>query len=116
MRINPKSLPIGDLEIVPSFEYSRLRHVPLKAYAASTSMTDNTYIISYPELNRTLKITYNPNFPYDILEWEEAFKSGFGPSAKLLTTKATKLKTIKSAYWTKNRNTDEILRDSLQLN
>ncbi len=115
LRIAPKSLPTGELEIIPSFEYSRLKHVPLKAYKASATIKENIYSITYPELNRTLSITFNPNFPHDILGWEETFKSGFGDNAKILKTKATKLKTIKSAYWGKNSNKYEILRDTLQL-
>ncbi|NMH86172.1 septum formation inhibitor Maf [Flavivirga sp. Y03] len=115
LRIAPKSLPTGELKIIPSFEYSRLRHVPIKAYKATAIMKEGIYSITYPELNRTLSIAFNPNFPYDILGWEETFKSGFGTGAKVLKTKATKLKTIKSAYWGKNSNKDEILRDTLQL-
>ncbi len=115
LRIDPKSLPTGSLDIIPSFEYSRLRHIPIKAYKALVTMKENIYSITYPDLNRSLSITFNPNFPYDILGWEESFKSGFGTNAKVLKTKATKLKTIKSAYWSKNNNKDEILRDTLQL-
>ncbi|OEJ98530.1 septum formation inhibitor Maf [Flavivirga aquatica] len=116
LRINPKSLPTGDLQIIPSFEYTRLRHVPIKAYAANASISNNTYTIFYPDLNRTLIIKFNSNFPYDILGWEETFKSGFGNKAKIMTTKASKLETIKSAYWNKNNNKDETLRKTLQLN
>ncbi|GAA4897725.1 hypothetical protein GCM10023311_23130 [Flaviramulus aquimarinus] len=116
LRINPKSLPTGNLEIIPSFEYTRLRHVPIKAYKAIATLSGSAYSISYPELNRTLTIVFNPNFPYEILGWEETFKSGFGPHAKILRTKASKLKTIKSAYWEKNSNQDEILRETLKLN
>ena len=115
LRIDPKSLPTGDLEIIPSFEYSQLRHVAIKAYNAFATLKENIYSISYPKLNRTLSITFNPSFPYDILSWEESFKSGFGANAKVLKTKATKLKTIKSAYWGKNNNKDEFLRKELQL-
>ncbi|TGV04799.1 septum formation inhibitor Maf [Flavivirga rizhaonensis] len=115
LRIDPKSLPTGDLEIIPSFEYSRLRHVPIKAYKATAILGDGTYTLSYPDLNRTLIINFNPDFPFGIQGWEETFKSGFGSKAKALTTKATKLKTIKSAYWGKNHNKDEILRKELQL-
>ena len=116
LRINPKSLPTGNIEIIPSFEHTRLRHVPIKAYKASATLTANTYSINYPELNRTLSIEFNPSFPHDIIGWQETFKSGFGSHAKVLTTKASKLKTIKSAYWKKNSNKDEILRETLQLN
>ena len=115
LRINPKSLPTGDLKIIPSFEFTRLKHKTIKAYQASATLLENVYSINYPELNRTLSITFNPEFPFDILSWEETFKSGFGPNTKALTTKATKLKTIKSPYWQKNSNKDGILRQSLKL-
>jgi len=115
LRINPKSLPTGDINLIPSFEYLRLRHKPIKAYSAKATLTNTSYSISYPNLNRTLTINFNPEFPYDILNWEENFKSGFGKNAKTLTTKATKLKTLKSAYWSKNKNKDEVLREVLNL-
>ncbi len=115
LRIDPKSLPTGHLNIIPSFEYCRLRHVPIKAYKAEATLNGNSYSISYPKLHRTLTINFNVSFPHDILGWEEVFKSGFGPNAKSLTTKASKLKTIKSAYWGKNSNKDEILRKELLL-
>jgi len=116
LRIDPKSLPTGDLQIIPSLEFKRLKHISLKAYKASAKLSSNSYSISYPDLNRTLTISFNPNFPYDILGWKENFKSGFGANAKTLTTKATKLKAIKSSYWQKNHNKNEVLRDTLQLN
>ncbi|WP_353778621.1 septum formation inhibitor Maf [Winogradskyella sp. 3972H.M.0a.05] len=115
LRINPKSLPVGSIEIVPSFEFSRLRHASLKAYKANAELKNNSYSISYPELDRTLTINFNPEFPHEIVGWEESFKSGFGPNAKMMTTKATKLKTIKSAYWGKNSNADESMRKTLLL-
>lgn len=116
LRINPKSLPTGEVNMIPSFEYLRLRHVPLKGYSANVNLTANTYSISYPELDRTLIINFNPQFPYDIIGWEETFMSGFGAKSQQLTTKATKLETIKSAYWKKNSNVDENLRETLGLN
>ena len=115
LRINPQSLPTGNLKIIPALEFHRLRHVPIKAYEATATLQANIYTINYPELNRTLAITFNPEFPYEILGWEETSKSGFGNSTTTLTTKATKLNTIKSAYWQKNSNKDEVLRDLLQL-
>ena len=115
LRIDPKSLPLGDISVIPSLEFSRLRHKDIKAYKALASLKNGTYILSYPELNRTLKIKFNTSFPYDILGWEETFQSGFGASAKTLTTKATKLKSMKSAYWGKNSNADETLRKTLLL-
>lgn len=116
LRINPQSLPVGILDIIPSLEYTRLHHITIKAYEAIATLNTNTYSIKYPELNRTLTITFNAHFPYEILKWEETSISGFGNSATLLTTKATKLKTIKSAYWQQNANINWVLRDTLQLN
>ncbi|MEO6348773.1 MAG: septum formation inhibitor Maf [Aquaticitalea sp.] len=116
LRINPKSLPVGDQQIIPSLEFLRLRHVPLKGYQAKAQLTNDSYSVSYPELNRSLTIHFNPEFPYDINGWEETFMSGFGQAAKQLTTKATKIATIKSDYWNKNSNADDGSRKTLGLN
>ncbi len=119
VRINPNALPQGDLQIIPSFEYARLRHKEIKAYSAKASIekgtTMNTYTLEYPELDRSISITFNASFPYEIEHWTETYKSGFGPNAKKLTTKATKIKSIKSAYWSKNSNKDEVIREELGL-
>ncbi len=115
LRINPKSLPTGNLEIIPSFEFLRLRHVPFKAYAATAQLTPDTYTLTYPDLNRSLNISFNPQLPFDIISWEETFISGYGNKALELTTKATRIKTIKSDYWNINTNADSALRESLGL-
>lgn len=119
IRINPEDLPVGDLKIVPSLEYIRLRHKELKAYNAQANLSSQegitTYSLSYPDLERTLTINFTTEFPYTIESWTEQFKSGFGPKAKVMTTKATKLKSLKTPYWGQNGNEDLILRDSLGL-
>lgn len=116
LRIHPKTLPTGTIEVIPSFEFLRLRHVPFKGYPANATLTDNSYSIDYPDLDRTLTIHFNSQFPFDIEGWEETFISGFGAKAKELTTKATKIKTIKSDYWNKNSNADSGLRETLGIN
>jgi hypothetical protein len=117
IRMNPKKLPLGSIEIVPSLEFTRLNHTPIKAYKATTSLETgenlSTYTIHYPTLERTLKITFNTQFPHEIESWTDTYKSGFGPNAKTLTSSATKINSIKSAYWQKNANTDVSLRDTL---
>jgi len=115
LRIDPEALPTGEIEIVPSLEYIRLKHVPLKAYKAHATLNDGNYNIEYPELNRSISINFNSEFPYEIKSWEETFKSGNGSNAQMLTTKATKLESIKSAYWNKNNNSNRGLRETLQL-
>lgn len=115
LRLDPKALPTGILQVIPSLEYVRLKHIELKAYRAIATLSGAVYSISYPDLNRELKIMFNPNFPYDILGWEDMFQDGYGANAKTLVSKGTKLKTIKSAYWSKNSNAHNALRDSLLL-
>ncbi|MBM1106863.1 septum formation inhibitor Maf [Aurantibacter crassamenti] len=119
LRINPKELPVGEFKVIPSFEHIRLSHSELKAYNANLALTDNglvsTYEINYPELKREVKINFDSRFPYAIIGWSETFESGFGNSKKVMTSTATKIKTIKSPYWQKNRNEFLPLRDSLGL-
>lgn len=119
IRVNPKNLPIGNVKMVPSMEYLRLAHKQVKAYEAqaelNTEATLNTYKITYPDLERTLEISFSKSFPHTIENWSETYKSGFGPNAQTLTTRATKIKTLKRAYWQENKNSDVFLRDSLGL-
>ena len=115
LRIDPQGLPTGDLEIIPSLEFIRLKHIPLKAYKATVTNAPGRYTINYPELDRNLTINYAESFPYTIQGWEEQFQSGYGPNAKSLTTRATLQTTIQSPYWSKNGNADESLRKTLQL-
>lgn len=119
IRIDPKNLPQGELQIIPSLAFTRLKHKSIKAYTATATLNLQNklyvYTIHYPELQRKLEISFTTEFPYSIEGWKETYKSGYGPGAKELTTSATKLKQIKSPYWTKNSNTDESLRKDLEL-
>jgi len=119
LRIDPSQLPTGIQQIVPAFEVLRMKHIPLKTYEATatltTSKTTSTYTLSYPKLNRKLAINFNTSFPYDILGWTEISKSGYGTNAKKLTTKATKIRQLKTPYWSKNSIKDSILRKKLGL-
>lgn len=111
LRIDPSSLPTGDLEVVPNLEYIRFSHIPIKAFQAKAELKDGNYTISYPELRRSLSINFNPEFPYIIEGWEEKTPSSSGE----LVTTAKKLEQIKSAYWSQNSNSDEKIRETLQL-
>ena len=119
IRINPSSLPVGEIEVFPSLEYIRVGHKPIKAYKANAELTEvngiSTYQIQYPELQRMLRIDFDSSFPYAIQGWSETFKSGFGANAKTLVSKATKMEVLKTPYWRQNGNQDLHLRDSLGL-
>lgn len=116
IRINPDLLPTGEIKMLPSLEYTRLAHIEIKEYPARAEFYQDeelsVYQITYPDLDRTLRIFYHPNFPYRIERWEEETVN----QGKAQTTTATKMKEIKSAYWNKNSNKDLPLRDKLNLN
>ncbi len=112
IRINPAELPIGEIEILPDFEYFRMSHTEMKAAKAIGTLNDeagiSTYSLSYPELNRELKIIFENSAPFAIEGWEEKHPNG-------LTTTAFKIERIKTAYWNQNSNRYSFLRDSLGL-
>jgi hypothetical protein len=117
IRVNPKGLPAGKIKMIPAMDYLRLLHKEIKAYDAETTLMENkdtyNYMITYSELSRSVTISFNKTFPHEILGWTETYKSDFGDTAKRLISEAKKIKTIKSAYWKKNANTDVSLRDTL---
>lgn len=118
IRINPEELPTGDLKIIPSLEYIRLRHVKTKEYNAFANLKQGdsitVYTLNYPDLQRQLKLFFKNNFPYEIEKWEEVNGSDKNDTVRLRTT-ATKLKRMKIDYWNKNQNEFAPLRDSLGL-
>lgn len=124
IRLDPKRLPLGDIHMLPSFDYIRLRHQDIQAYkanaslvtpSAKTAMAISTYVLEYPGLKRRLEIDFRSNFPYEIEGWRETYKSGFDNSAKELSSVAKKIKTIKSDYWNRHGNRDRKLRRKLGL-
>ncbi|MFT5778465.1 MAG: hypothetical protein ACI837_001421 [Crocinitomicaceae bacterium] len=54
-------------------------------------------------------------FPHTIIGWQETNYSEFGDSRKKITTIAEQMKTINSAYWTRNSSADSTLRKELNL-
>lgn len=120
IRLNPDNLPIGKLEVIPSFFYLRFSHNDIRAYSCELSLTsasdgNKIYNISYPELDRELIITFNQNFPFQIQGWEDTYFSGWGEKKQKLTTSATLIKSIRTDYWTKNSNADSGMRGDLGL-
>lgn len=120
IRIDPATLPVGEISIIPSLEFFRLNHRPYAAHQATATVQidaeASVYTLQYPDLERSLSIRFETAFPHKILGWEETRKSGFGDKAKVMATKATLSKTLNSAYWTQNSNDEEYLRKELGLN
>lgn len=120
LRVHSNDLPVGEFEMIPSFEYLRLTHKKAKPYAANGeyyTMDDlNVYELEYPKLKRSLKIYFSRSFPFSIEKWEESYPSDASENAEILTTKAVKKQRIRTDYWNKNSNKDLPLRDKLELN
>jgi hypothetical protein len=115
IRIDPDALPVGDLQMIPSLEFCRLRHQPIKAYEVFAKLEKGRYTLTYPQLERKLSIYFNPEFPYDIQGWEESNTLAFSNEPRTLTTKAKRMASMRTAYWSKNANSDLPLRDQLGL-
>jgi hypothetical protein len=113
LRINPKSLPTGDIEVIPSLEFLRLKHYPIKEFSAKAQLTDSSYTIFYPDLNRTLEIYFSSEFPFTIESFKETYPDG--ASGILFTTTAQRINTILEPYWQKNKNDDSYLSTQLGL-
>jgi len=115
IRINPTSLPQGDFALIPSLEFCGLNHLPLKAYSAKATLevidAAYHYKIVYPTLQRTLIIIFSKEFPFTIESWSDKQVS----KGVVLTSKATKIKTIRAPYWQQNKNKDLYLRNILGL-
>ena len=115
LRINPKKLPTGNFNSIPSFEFLALNHQKIAAYQANASLKEEgdfiTYSIYYPSLKRELIIKATKKFPFTIENWKETFTK----NGKENTSEATKIKTIQTAYWNKKRVTDTKERTLLGL-
>jgi hypothetical protein len=125
IRLNPEALPAGDIAIVPGLQFLRLRHKKARVEQATATLSDLkdsqlsekpllVYRIEYKNLPRVLKITFEAEFPYQIIEWEEKTQSGFGEE-KWLTTRAVKTNSMVTDYWTKNSLADSTYRKILGL-
>ena len=122
IRLAPESLPIGRIKIIPATMASRLTHKELEVEIAEATLEQNpddsdlmNYKLTYDDSGRTMEITFNKTFPYEIMSWEESYVSGFGKNSKTLTTKATRNKVLITDYWNKNRPIDRALRKELGL-
>ncbi len=71
--------------------------------------------MNYSELEREVIITYESAFPRKIIGWTETYPDGFGESKKVLTSTGTKIKSIRSDYWSKNKSIDQSMRKELGL-
>lgn len=112
LRLGPDAIPQGEVTVLPSLFYTRLHHQPLKPQRALIAIEGNnaqrTLVLRYSSLQRTLRITFQKEFPYRILAWEEDNSDG-------LITRATLKKSIQTPYWELNSRRYDAWRDTLDL-
>ena len=122
VRLRPGDLPTGELEVLPGTFYQRTRHLPWRAEKARATLGPAkgedglmAYRLEFPDLRRSLEIRFEEAFPHRIESWEEIAPGGFGPGAKMLTTRGVRKERMMVDYWTKNRTIDAPLRQQLGL-
>ncbi|MCB9307797.1 MAG: hypothetical protein H6565_14465 [Lewinellaceae bacterium] len=112
IRIDPFSIPAGKTDLIPSPFYLRFRHKPYEIHKADIEIEkgerESKLTVRYAELDRTLTIRFETNFPHRILGWEEMDGEHLLSRGRLKTT-------MMSDYWRRHDNGSEFLRDSLKL-
>ncbi len=119
IRLSPNRLPVGSIQMIPGLKYARLMHRPSAVEKANATLevrdSLTTYTVQYPELDRELRIRFRSEFPYEILEFEETYKDGFGANAKRLTTSGKRTHVAQLDYWSRNSLADSTYRSKLGL-
>ena len=100
IRFNPKNLPVGEFDLLPSLEIIRLNHIEPKAVKATASLQAGNYTLYIPSLQRSLSIQFDPNFPYTIEGWEEKYDH----KGEQYTSTAKRIYTERRQYWQENNN------------
>jgi hypothetical protein len=119
IRMNPSKLPLGKINMLPSFFYLRLMHQkmeyqPVEATLVQQENNTSCYSLNYSKSNRILKIYFQSDFPHQIVKFEESYPDG-SSNKTILTTTGTRIKSMLSPYWKKNGTIDEPLRKELGL-
>ena len=111
IRFNPKNLPVGEFDLLPSLEIIRLNHIEPKAVKATASLQAGTYTLYIPSLQRSLSIQFDPNFPYTIEGWEEKYDH----KGEQYTSTAKRIHTERRQYWQENNNASVRFRAPFKL-
>lgn len=117
IRLDPATIPTGKVSLIPGLLYQRLSHIPLKPEIADVTLSEaesefQELTVNYEDINRTLKITFEKAFPFQIVQWEESQTLEDGTEEMTTATR----KAVKMIdYWTKNSNNDQTLRKELKL-
>jgi hypothetical protein len=112
IRIQKGQLPEGEINLIPSTIYSRFNYKKMDVEKATINKitTENKliYSIKYLNIDRTISIDVEKEFPYKILGWSE------DNGTDLITT-ATLKASSNEPYWKQKKLTDNSKRKELKL-
>lgn len=115
IRLDPSQIPEGEVQLIPSTQYLRLKHKKSKAYTANIKIIKNENLnelkIEIPALERQMSIFYQSEHPYQIEKWEERYPE----NGQMMTTSAIIKERIMLDYWNKNSISDSTFRKELEL-
>lgn len=106
LRFDPQQLPIGSFNLYPSLEMVRLNHISMKISEAIGEMKTGEYILNIPSMGRSLRIQFDPEFPYTIEGWTETYTD----KGENYTSTAKRIHTERRQYWAENDKRFESLR------
>ncbi|MDN3618325.1 septum formation inhibitor Maf [Polaribacter undariae] len=112
IRIAKGQLPEGEINLIPSTIYSRFNYKKMDVEKAEISKTTSektfTYKVKYLNINRTLTIDVEKEFPYKISGFTEVDGTGLTTTAKLKATS-------NEPYWEQKKLSDQDKRKALKL-
>lgn len=111
IRFNPKNLPVGEFDLLPSLETIRLNHIKAKAVKATASLKAGSYTLYIPSMQRSLSIQFDQNFPYTIEGWEEKYDH----KGAQYTSTAKRIHTERRQYWQENNPSSARFRAPFKL-
>ena len=111
IRFNPKNLPVGEFDLLPSLEMIRLNNIEAKAVRATASLNAGTYTLYIPSMQRSLSIQFDQNFPYTIEGWEEKYAH----KGEQYTSTAKRIHTERRQYWQENNSASARFRAHFKL-
>ncbi|MCB0738088.1 MAG: septum formation inhibitor Maf, partial [Bacteroidetes bacterium] len=80
IRINPDMIRVGNHDLLPPLRHLRLLHLELKPQKATVSKekkeTTTVLSIDYEDIDRSVKIEYQIEFPHAVEGWTETYASG----------------------------------------
>jgi hypothetical protein len=118
IRLDPKQLPLGEVDLIPGLLEQRFSHILPAAQKALLRVKQldgrlDELEVDYVDYNRTLRIHYEREFPYQIVAFEEVRYLDNGAEE---VTRGERKSVRQIDYWNKNKSEDLRLRKELQLN